>query len=226
MADFLIREVEGMRQVQVKVQDETVRARYGALSNMRGDISMTPRLPSVEDLVRGVFNNETSIRPYYNGTGTISLQPTLSGYHILEVNEGDRWILEPGVFWAGEGTVELGVHRDPFWPSFLAGDGLFAWKTTLAGHGRVAIRAPGPVETIEFDDSRISFQGRLVLGRSDGVKFYSQRPAPFPRSLISGQRRLRIFEGTGKALVSWTPYWNEHMYTRMTGSGIEGSLFE
>ena len=69
-------------------------------------------------------------------------------------------------------------------------------------------------------------QGRLVLGRTAGLAFSSQRSAPFPRNLISGQRRLRVYTGTGKALVCWTPYWNEHMYQRMTGESIEGSLFE
>ena len=69
-------------------------------------------------------------------------------------------------------------------------------------------------------------QGRLVLGRTPGLGFSSQRSAPFPRNFISGQRRLRVFGGTGKALVCWTPYWNEHMYQLMTGTGIEGSLFE
>jgi hypothetical protein len=35
-----------------------------------------------------------------------------------------------------------------------------------------------------------------------------------------------VFSGTGKALVCWTPYWNQHMYERMTGENIEGTLFE
>jgi hypothetical protein len=56
------------------------------------------------------------------------------------------------------------------------------------------------------------------------VAFASQRPVPFPRDLISGQRRLRVYEGTGRALLCWTPYWNEHLYRQMTGGSIEGSL--
>lgn len=226
MAEFVIRDVEGMRQVQIDIDDETVRARYGALSNFRGNIRMTPRLPSAADAVRGFFNNEASIRPFYSGSGSILLQPSLSGFHILDVVEGERWVLEPGVYWAGEGTVALGVHRESFWPSLWAGDGLVAWKTTLAGHGRVAIRAPGPVDVLEVEDGDLRVQGRLVLGRTDGLQFSSQRAAAFPRNLISGQRRLRVFTGSGKALVSWTPYWNEHVYSRMTGESIEGSLFE
>ena len=78
------------------------------------------------------------------------LQPSLGGFHILEVQKGEHWILEPGVYWASEGNVALGLHREPFWPSLWAGDGVFAFKTTVAGRGQVAINAPGPVETGEI----------------------------------------------------------------------------
>ncbi len=46
MAEFVTREVEGMRQVVMTLDDETVRAARGALSNMRGKIDFTPRLPA------------------------------------------------------------------------------------------------------------------------------------------------------------------------------------
>jgi hypothetical protein len=36
MAEFSIREMEGMRQIRIDIYKETVRARRGALSNMRG----------------------------------------------------------------------------------------------------------------------------------------------------------------------------------------------
>jgi uncharacterized protein (AIM24 family) len=196
------------------------------MSNMRGDITLTPKLPTAQALFRSLFIDEARIRPFYEGTGSVLLQPSLGGYHVLDVAEGETWILGPGVFWASEGTATLGFHREPFWPSLWAGDGFFSFKTTAGGHGRVAINAPGPVETIDVDDSQLRVQGRLVLGRTDGLRFSSQRSASFPRNLISGQKRLRVFSGAGKALVCWTPYWNEHLYKRMTGENIVGSLFE
>jgi len=226
LAEFTVREVEGMRQVRLDIEDETVRARRGALSNMNGDIRLTPRIPSLGDVYRSIFTREARIRPYYTGSGSIMLQPSLGGYHILDVIKGDRWILEPGVYWASEGHLELGLYREDMWPSLWAGDGLFPWKTTIEGHGGVAINAPGPVETVELDDADLKVQGRLVLGRTSGLKFSSHRSASFPRNLISGQKRLRVYSGTGKLLVCWTPYWNQHMYQRMTGETIEGSLFE
>lgn len=225
MAKFSIREVEGMRQVCVQIAGETFRARRGALSNMSGDVVLTPRLPNLGDFFRSFFTTEARIRPYYSGTGSILLQPSLGGYHVMDVTEGEHWILEPGVYWASEGTVELGLFRERFWPGLWAGDGFFAWKTTLAGSGRVAIDAPGPVETVAVD-GELRVQGRLVLGRTAGLRFHSERSARFPRNFISGQRRLRVYRGTGTALVCWTPYWNEHLYQRMTGESIEGSLFE
>jgi uncharacterized protein (AIM24 family) len=211
VAEISIHEVEGMRQVRLEIRNETVRARKGALSNMHGDIALTPRLPRVRDLFRSFFTQEGTIRPFYHGTGSIQLQPSLGGYHLLDVVPGERWILEPGVFWACEGAVELGMHRDPFWASLWAGDGFFSWKTTLTGHGRVAINAPGPVEVVDIGTTDMKVQGRLVLGRTDGLRFSSRRPASFLRSYISGQERLRVYSGTGKALVCWTPYWNEQL---------------
>lgn len=226
MADFSVREMEGMRQVRIDIRDETVRARRGAMSNMRGNITLTPRLPRVGDVLRSIFTSEARVRPFYTGTGSILLQPSLGGYHVVDVREGEGWILEPGVYLASEGGVELGLYREAMFASLWAGDGLLAWKTTVHGQGRVAINAPGPVETVDITAGELRVQGRLVLGRTVGLGFSSQRSARFPRDLISGQRRLRVFGGTGRALVCWTPYWNEHMYQMITGTSIEGSLFE
>jgi uncharacterized protein (AIM24 family) len=227
MANFQIRNVEGMRQVCINIKDETVRAARGALSNMSGNISFTPRLPKLGDVIRGMFTRESRIRPFYSGSGTIFLQPSLRGYHIFSVNAGERWILEPGVYWASEGDVSLGMTKEPLWASLWAGDGFFPWKTTMSGRGSAVINAPGPVEEVDVQGGSFKVQGRLVLGRSSELRFRSQKAARFPRSLISGQHRLRVYEGTGKVLVCWTPYWNEHLYQRMTdGESISGSLFE
>ena len=226
MADFTTREVEGMRQVAISLTEETVRARRGALSNMCGDIELVPRLPGLRDLYRWVFTSESRIRPYYTGTGTILLQPSLTGYHIFNVVEGERWILETGIYWASEGSVQLGFAREPLLASLWAGDGFLNWKTTMEGAGRAALNAPGPVEEIEIEDAELKVQGRLVLGRTDGLKFSSRRSARFPRNLIAGQRRLRVFSGTGKILVSWTPYWNQYVFERMTGEQVESTIFE
>jgi uncharacterized protein (AIM24 family) len=226
MAKFTIRDVEGMRQLQIDIDNESVRARKGAMSNTRGQIKLIPRVPGPLDVIRSIYNDEARIRPWYEGTGTILLQPTLAGYHLLDVVPDEKWVLEPGVYWASEGRVKLGLHRDPAWTSFFLGDGFLEWKTGIWGRGKVAINAPGPVEVVDVAGGEFRAQGRIVLGRTSGLKFTSGRPASWPRHMISGQKRLRVFEGTGKVLVCFTPFWNDYMYKRLTGETIERSLFE
>jgi uncharacterized protein (AIM24 family) len=226
MATFTIRETEGMRQLRIDIANEKIRARKGAMSNTRGDIRLIPRVPGPMDILRSIYNDEARIRPWYDGTGTILLQPSLAGYHLLNITPDETWVLEPGVYWASEGTVKLGMHRDPMLTSFFLGDGFFDWKTAVSGTGCVAINAPGPVEVVDVADGAFRAQGRIVLGRTKGLKFTSDRPASFPRHWISGQSRLRVFEGTGKVLVCFTPFWNDFMYKKMTGETISRSLFE
>jgi uncharacterized protein (AIM24 family) len=226
MATFTIRDVEGMRQVRIDIENERVRACKGAMSNTRGNVKLIPRVPSLMDAFRSVYNDEARIRPWYEGSGTILLQPSLAGYHLLDVVPGEKWILEPGIYWASEGSVKLGLHRDPMLASFMLGDGFLEWKTRISGEGRVAINAPGPVEVVDVAEGQFRAQGRIVLGRTAGLHFRASRPATFPRHLISGQKRLRVFEGTGKVLVCFTPFWNDFMYKKLTGETIERSLFE
>lgn len=227
MADFSVRNIEGMRQVEIALSNESVRAARGAMSNFSGDIDFTPRLPGAGHLFRSLFARESRIRPFYTGTGSIRLQPSVAGFHVFEINPGETWILEPGEYWASEASVQLGLHREPFFSSLWAGDGILSWKTTASGTGKVAINAPGPVEEVEVVEGELKVQGRLVLGRTSGLRFKSVKSARFPRNFISGQKRLRLYEGTGKALVSWTPYWNEFLHSRMTeGESIRTSLFE
>lgn len=225
MAKFTIRDVEGMRQVRIDIENESVRACRGAMSNTRGNIKLIPRVPSAMDAVRSLFNTEARVRPWYEGTGTILLQPSLAGYHMLDIT-GEKWVLEPGVYWASDGSVKLGLHRDPIWTSYFLGEGFFEWKTAITGHGQVALNTHGPVELVDIKDGEFRAQGRIVLGRTAGLKFTSGRPASFPRHLISGQKRLRIFEGTGQVLVCFTPFWNDYMYKMMTGHSVSKSLFE
>ena len=226
MASFSVRETDGMRQVVMGLNDETVRARRGALQTLRGEVTVFPRLPGPVEFFRSLFNDEARIRPEYRGKGTVLLQPSLAGYHLMDIPENESWILEPGVYWASEGDVRLGLARDPIWTSFFIGDGLFNWKTGVTGPGKVALHTPGPVETVDITDSVFKAQGRIILGRTSGLRYTTERAARFPRNLISGQRRLRVLRGTGRVLVCFSPHWNEHLYKLMTGRTVERSLFE
>jgi uncharacterized protein (AIM24 family) len=218
MAEFTIRDVEGMRQLRIDLKDEMVRSVRGALSHMDGQIKMTAPIPGPGALLRALISREAAVRPRFRGTGSVFLEPSLKGYHVFEARDL-KWILEPGVFWACEGDVRLGLRLERPITSMWAGDGLINYTTTIEGDGRVAINAPGPVEEIVLDDSEIVAQGRLVLARTAGLRYRVRRPAGFIQSLIAGEPIARCFSGTGRALVCWTPYWNQYMHDNFMGEG-------
>ena len=225
MAAFTIREVEGMRQLQIDIRDESVRSVRGALSRMDGGVRMSAPIPNLWGMLRALISKEAVVRPRYSGTGRIFLEPSLKGYHIFEARER-RWILEPGVFWAAEGNVRLGLRLERPLASLWAGDGLIKFTTTVEGDGLVAINAPGPVEEVDLEDGELVVQGRLVLARTAGLRFRSRRPAGYLQSLLAGEPRVRVFSGTGKALVCWTPFWNQYMHDMFVGDRSPASLFE
>lgn len=226
MAKFTIREVEGMRQLRIDIQNESIRTVRGALSHMDGAITMTAPLPGPSTILKSMISNEASVRPRYNGTGTIFLQPSMRGFHIFEAREF-KWILEPGVFWAAEGNVSLGLKRERLITSLLLGEGLIKLQSTLNGDGLIVVNAPGPVEEVDIDDAELVVKGGIVLGRTDGLIHTVRRPGRFIPSLIAGEPLASSYKGTGKALVCWTPYWNQYIHDRMRPhSPPSRSLFE
>jgi uncharacterized protein (AIM24 family) len=214
MADFKICELEGMRWVQIEISDETVRAEAGALSYLQGDIRITAKPPSPLSALKSAISNEALVRPSYSGNGTINLESTLGGYYPFEV-AGEAWILENGAYWASEGSVQLSLHRERVWTSLWAGEGFIDYQTKLTGQGRVVLNAPGPVEEIALKDERLMVEGKLVIARTEGLDYRMRRATTLVQSLFAGEARLRVYEGTGKALVCWTPYWNCYVVEMM-----------
>jgi uncharacterized protein (AIM24 family) len=210
MAEFEICELEGMRWVQIRLRDETVRAEAGALSHLQGDIKITARLPSPVSALKSIVSDEALVRPSYTGTGTINLESSMGGYHPFEV-AGESWILENGAYWASEGSVELRLHRERVWTSFWAGEGFIDYQTKVTGYGRVVLNAPGPVEEVTLENERLMVEGKLVLARTEGLAYRMRRATSLVQSLFSGESAMRAYEGTGKALVCWTPYWNQYV---------------
>jgi uncharacterized protein (AIM24 family) len=215
MAQFDILELEGSRFVRITIGEETVRAEAGALSYLRGRIVMDAPLPSPRQAVRSILSDEPVIRPTYTGTGEIFLASSLGGYHVLDVQD-EAWILEDGAYWASEGSVELGLHREAMITSFWAGEGLIDFQTKVAGKGRVVLNAPGPVEEIELKGETIAVEGKIVIARTTGLAYGIRRPT---RSLIgywlSGEGLVRSYAGFGRVLLSTTPYWNQQLLQRL-----------
>ena len=210
MADFRICELEGMRWVRIAIRDETVRAEAGALSYLQGDIRITARPPSPLSALKSAISNEALVRPSFAAPGP-SISNPRSAATTLSRSPVSRGSSTNGAYWASEGGVQLGLHRERVWTSLWTGEGFIDYQTRVSGHGRVVLNAPGPVEEVTLKDERLMVEGKLVLARTEGLDYRLRRATTFVQSLFAGEARLRVYEGTGKALVCWTPYWNRYV---------------
>lgn len=220
MADFEVESSEGCRWVKVTIDDDDVRTERGALYRMDGDIEMDVPLPSPRSMWVSLFSDESILRPRYVGTGELYLDSTFGGYKVFDVVPGESWILDRHCFWASDGEVRLGVHRERMWTSFWAGEGLFWYKTTLRGEGTAVLSVDGPVEEVVLHDDRVVIDGEYVVARTSGIRLRMKRPArSFLSYWLSGQKLSHVYEGTGRMFVCAVPYWRQRMQQRKAEGG-------
>ena len=133
---------------------------------------------------------------------------------MLEV-EQDAWILEDGAYWASDGGVELGLHRERI-TSFWAGEGLIDFQTLVGGAGRVVLNTTGPVEEVVLQGGWIAVEGKQIIARTASLSYAVRRPI---RSLIgyylSGEHALRTYFGVGKVLLTTAPYLNQRLLSAL-----------
>lgn len=209
MAHFEVVDDEGVSFVKISLHNETVRAESGALCYLFGDIAIDARIPSIGRAVRNALADQAVVRPTYSGTGVLYLESSVGGFQVFEM-DGNTWILEPGAYWASEEDVSLSLFRERVVTSLLSGKGFVLLNTRVSGRGKVVLKTNGPIELIELKEQRLATDGNYVLARTEGISYRVTRPArSFVGSLLTGEHRLRVYEGTGRILLSSYPYWRQ-----------------
>ncbi len=90
MAEFKIHELEGTRYVDIHLNHEMVRVESGALSYFQGNISIHSQLfPSLGGAIKSLLADEAVNRPTYTGTGVITLESSLGGFHVISLRRRD-----------------------------------------------------------------------------------------------------------------------------------------
>ncbi len=222
MATFKIEHTEGMRWVKIALDGDAVRAERGALNHMQGAITMDVPLPSLRAWWVSLFSDESVMRPRYSGTGTVYLDSSLGGYHVMTVKPGERWVLDTRCFWASDGEVGLSIYRERLMTAFLSNEGLLWYKTALKGNGQAVLSVPGPVQEVELKHDTLVTDGPFVIARTQGISLRVKRPAKNIVSYwLSGQKRAYVYEGTGKLLLCTVPYWRARMQKERSGWDTE-----
>ncbi|MBD2345246.1 AIM24 family protein [Anabaena subtropica] len=216
MANFEIIERESLHLVKVTLQNETIRTESGAMYYMRGKITMQSQAPSAGGFLKSLATGENIFRPTYTGTGELYLEPSLSGYYILEL-DGSEWILDSGAYWASDGSVEVGIERNKMISGLIGGEGLF--QTKVKGRGKVVMVTQGPVEVINLQNDRLVVDGNFAIARTGAINYRVEKATKsLLGSMTSGEFLVNTFEGTGTVLLAPVPYWQVMMLRQITAS--------
>jgi uncharacterized protein (AIM24 family) len=216
MANFEVIQREGLNLVKVTLQNETVRTESGALYYMRGNIVMESKPPSAGGFLKSLATGENIFRPTYTGTGELYLEPSFSGFHIIELS-GNEWILDSGAYWASDISVEVGVERNKLISGLIGGEGLF--QTKVKGRGKVVMVAQGPVEEIHLKNEKLVVDGNFAIARTGGLNYRVEKATKsIFGSMTSGEFLVNSFEGTGTVLLAPVPYWQVMMLRQITAA--------
>jgi len=211
-----------MRWVKIAFDGVDVRTERGALNHKQGANTMDVPLPSLRAWWVSLFSDESVMRPRYSGTGTVYLDSSLGGYHVMTVKPGERWVLDTRCFWASDGEVGLSIYRERLMTAFLSNEGLLWYKTALKGNGQAVLSVPGPVQEVELKRDTLVTDGPFVIARTQGISLRVKRPAKNIVSYwLSGQKRAYVYEGTGRLLLCTVPYWRARMQKERAGWDFE-----
>ncbi|SIN67977.1 Uncharacterized conserved protein, AIM24 family [Singulisphaera sp. GP187] len=211
-----------LKQVRITMRDGEAIAESGALHFMLGQIQMESKIGGVSGLGKAMMNRfitkEAAVMPRYRGTGQIYLEPSFSHFLIYRLN-GEEVIADKGMFYCGQGTLDVGSAIQKNVSSALfGGEGFF--QTRIRGAGICVLESPVPVDEvmrIDLKDETLQVDGNFALMRTGRIEFSIEKST---RSLLgtltSGEGLLQTFRGTGSVWLAPT----QSIYERLQTGGI------
>lgn len=182
----------------------------GAMQWMAGKVEATTGIKGVGDLlsksIRGAVTKESAIKPEYQGTGTLVLEPTYKHLLLINVDEwGGSIVLDDDLFMACEAKMKhKTVMRANLSSAIAGGEGLF--NLGIQGSGYVCLESVCPKEElieITLDDDVVKIDGNLAIAWSSSLDFKVERSGKtLIGSAASQEGLVNTYRGTGKILMA------------------------
>jgi uncharacterized protein (AIM24 family) len=211
-----------LKQVRITLRDGEAIAESGALHFMLGRVEMESKIGGVSGLGKAMMNKfvtkEAAVLPRYRGTGQIYLEGSFSHFLIHRLGGGEV-IADKGMFYCGQGTLEVGSAMQKNVSSALfGGEGWF--QTRIKGSGICVFESPVPAKEvlrIDLEDETLQVDGNFALKRTGRIDFSVEKST---RSLLgtltSGEGLLQTFRGTGSVWLAPT----QDVYQRLRAGGM------
>ena len=202
------------RQVICDLSQAPITVQAGAMQWSVGNVNANTGVKGAGDFLgkalRGSVTGESAIKPEYEGTGLLVLEPTYHYIIVLDVADwGNSIVLDDGLFLACYSSLQhKAVMRSNISSAVAGNEGLF--NLGIQGYGALCLESPCPKEElieITLDNDELKVDGNMALAWSGSLNFTVERSG---KSLIgsaaSGEGLVNVYRGTGKVLLAPTTY--------------------
>lgn len=198
------------RQLICELSEGDVTIQAGAMQFFVGDVKTTTGIKSTSDFFSKALgakvSGETTIKPEYEGDGTLVLEPTYK--HILLINPSDYKdgiVLQDGLFLACESKLKQHiVSRKSLSAAALGNEGFF--NLCIEGDGIVALESPIPYDeliTINIENDEVKIDGSYAIAWSKSLSFTVEKSSKsLLGSAASGEGLVNVYRGSGKILMA------------------------
>lgn len=199
------------RQVIAELNGGSCTLQAGAMQWFSGDIKMNTGVKGVGNflgkMVSSKVTGETAVKPIYEGTGKVMLEPTYKYILLIDVSKWGTVVLDDGMFLACDSSLEHKVvARSNISSAALGGEGLF--NLSLTGKGVAVCESYVPMEElieVELDNDTLKIDGNMAVAWSGSLKFTVEKSGKsLVGSAVSGEGLVNVYRGTGKVLMAPT----------------------
>lgn len=190
--------------------DGGVIVQAGAMQLMIGQLNAVTNIKGAGDfmkkLVGSKVSGETTIKPKYEGSGLLVLEPTYR-YILFEdlANWNGNMVIEDGMFLACDDSISMKITaRSTLSSAVLGNEGLF--NTALSGYGVAVLESPVPAEeliVVDLEQDMIRIDGNMAIAWSNTLDFTVERTtSTLIGSAASGEGLVNVYRGTGRVLIA------------------------
>lgn len=199
------------RQLMLDFDNNSYIVQAGAMQWMSGNINTNSNVKGVGDflgkMVSSAVTNESAIKPVYQGSGRMMLEPTYRYIVLVDVSQWGTIVLDDGLFLACDGNLtQKTVARKNLSSAVLGGEGLF--NLSLSGNGIVALESYVPYEElieVVLDNDVMKIDGNMAIAWSGSLDFTVEKSGKsLLGSAVSGEGLVNVYRGSGKILLAPT----------------------
>ncbi len=199
------------RQLMLDFNGSSYIVQAGAMQWMSGDVTSSTGVKGVGDflgkMVGSAVTSESAIKPIYQGTGRMMLEPTYRHIILVDVSQWGTIVLDDGLFLACESSLtQKTVARKNISSAVFGGEGLF--NLSLSGNGIAALESYVPYEElieVVLENDVMKIDGNMAIAWSGTLDFTVEKSGKsLLGSAVSGEGLVNVYRGSGRILLAPT----------------------